>query len=88
MFQKVIGRLLWQSRGLLRLHAPNAVALGSLTGQGTRSQVPQLKILHAATKTQHSQIKKEISSLKSNRKKYSNRLRYMWRAFLKQYGNL
>ena len=80
MFPKIIGRLLWQSRGLLRLCALNPVALGSLSGQGTSSQMPQLKILHAATKTQHNQINKEINSLKSNRKKYRNRLRYMWRA--------
>ena len=49
---------------LLRLPAPNAGGLGSVPGQGTRSHklqlrvhMPQriLKILHAATKTQHSQ---------------------------------
>ena len=36
----------------LRLHAPNAGGLGSFPGQGTinRSHMPQLKILHAATK--------------------------------------
>ena len=47
----------------LRLCTPNAGGLGSIPGQGTRSHIlqlrvrmPQLKILHAATKTQHSQI--------------------------------
>ena len=36
----------------LRLHAPNAGGLGSIPGQGTinKSHMPQLKILHAATK--------------------------------------
>ena len=49
----------------LRLHAPNAGGLGSIPGQGTRSympqlrvRMPQLKILHATTKTQHSPINK------------------------------
>ena len=42
----------------LRLHAPNAGGLGSIPGQGTRSLMPKLKIPRAATKTQHSQIKK------------------------------
>ncbi|TEA32094.1 hypothetical protein DBR06_SOUSAS6610005, partial [Sousa chinensis] len=47
----------------LRLHAPNAGGPGSISGQGTRSHVLQLKILHAAmkilraaTKTWRSQI--------------------------------
>ena len=39
----------------LRLHAPNAGDLGYIPGQGTRSHVLQLKILHAKTETQHSQ---------------------------------
>ena len=52
----------------LRLRAPQAGGLGSIPGQGTRSHIPQLrnphtqlKILHAATKTQQSQtsIKKK-----------------------------
>ena len=49
----------------LRLSAPNAESLGSIPSQGTRSHklqlricTPQLKILHAATKTWHSQINK------------------------------
>ena len=42
----------------LRLHAPNAGSLGSIPGWGTRSHMPQLKILHEATNTQHSQINK------------------------------
>ena len=40
----------------LTLHAPNAGAPGSIPGQGTRSHMLQLKILHAATKTQCNQI--------------------------------
>ena len=50
-----------------RHHAPNAGALGSIPGQGTgaymlqlRVHMPQLKILHAATKTQYSQINKHF----------------------------
>ena len=49
----------------IRLHAPNAVGLGSSPGQGTRSHMPQLrvymsqlKILKTTTKTQCSQINK------------------------------
>ena len=42
----------------LRLCALNAGGLGLIPGQGTRSHMLQLKILHAATKTQHSQINK------------------------------
>ena len=38
---------------LLRLHAPNVGGLGSISGQGTRSHMPQLKILHAATKMEN-----------------------------------
>ena len=42
----------------LRYHAPNAGGLGSNPSQGTRSYMPQLKILHAtATKIWCSQIK-------------------------------
>ena len=36
----------------LRLHAPNAGGLGSTPDQGTRSLVPELKLLPAAMKTQ------------------------------------
>ena len=42
----------------LRLHAYNAGGLGSIPGQGTRSHMPQLKILHAATKIRRSQTNK------------------------------
>ena len=45
-----------------RLGVPNAVDLGSIPGEGTRSytlqlsvHMLQLKILHATAKTQHSQ---------------------------------
>ena len=34
----------------LRLHASNAGGPGSISSQGTRSHMLQLKILHAATK--------------------------------------
>ena len=40
----------------LRLCAPNAGGQGSIPGQGTRSHVSQLKILHATVETQCSQI--------------------------------
>ncbi|TEA41399.1 hypothetical protein DBR06_SOUSAS7910076, partial [Sousa chinensis] len=36
----------------LRLHAPNAGGPGLIPDWGTRSHMPQLKIPHAATKTQ------------------------------------
>ena len=49
----------------LGLWAPDAEGLGSILGQGARShmlqlraRMPQLKVLHAATKTQCSQINK------------------------------
>ena len=41
----------------LRLHTPNAAGLGSIPGQGTRSHLLQLKIPHAPTRTQQSQIR-------------------------------
>ncbi|TEA25092.1 hypothetical protein DBR06_SOUSAS6010076, partial [Sousa chinensis] len=34
----------------LRLRIPNAGGPGSIPGQGTRSRMPQLRVLHAATK--------------------------------------
>ena len=40
----------------LRLRVPNAGGSGSISGQRTRSHKSPLKILHAATKIQHSQI--------------------------------
>ena len=42
----------------LRFCAPNAGSIASIPGQGTRSHVPQLKILHARTNTWYSQINK------------------------------
>ena len=39
----------------LRLHAHNAEGLGSILGQRAGSYMLQLKILHIAAKTQHSQ---------------------------------
>ena len=49
----------------LTLHTPNAGGPGLIPGQGTRSHMlqlripmPQLKILHVATKTPCSQINK------------------------------
>ena len=35
----------------LRLCTPHAGGLGSILGQGTRSQMPQVKFLSATTKT-------------------------------------
>ena len=48
------------SKGLASgwLHTHNAGGLGSISGQGIRSHMLQLKILSATTKNQHSQIKK------------------------------
>ena len=43
----------------LRLHSPNAGDPGSTTGQVTRSHMPQLRILHVATKTWCSKKKKK-----------------------------
>ena len=37
----------------LRLHAPDAGGPGLIPGQGTRSRMLQLKILHVATKIPH-----------------------------------
>ena len=44
----------------LRLLIPNAGGSGWICDQGTKSHIlqPRLKILHAVTKTQHSQINK------------------------------
>ena len=42
----------------LRLCTLNAGGRGLIPGQGTRSYMPQLKLLHAATKTQCRQINK------------------------------
>ena len=36
----------------LRLHTPNVEGQGSIPGQGTRSYMPQLKILHNADKVE------------------------------------
>ena len=44
----------------LRLHTPNAGGLSSIPGQRPRSHIPQLEILHATTKTWHSQINKYL----------------------------
>ena len=44
-----------------RLRTPNAGDSGLITGQGTRSQMPQLKILRAATKAWHRQIEDKKS---------------------------
>ena len=41
----------------LRLHAPNAAGWGLIPGQGNRSHLLQLKIPHAPTRTQDSQIR-------------------------------
>ena len=52
----VISRLNWGTSLVvqwLRLHALNAGGPGSIPGQGTRSLMPQLKILHVTTKIPH-----------------------------------
>ena len=43
----------------LRLCAPNAGALGSITGQETRSRVPQLRVLTLPLKILHASVKSE-----------------------------
>ena len=50
----------------LRFHAPNAGDPGSIPGQGNRSHMLQLKILHATTKTCHNQINKYVLKRKKN----------------------
>ena len=45
-----------------KLHAPNAMGLGLIPGQGTGSHMPQLKNLHDSTKTQCSLNKQKDSS--------------------------
>ena len=42
----------------LRRHAPNAGDPGSIPGQGALSHLLKLKMLHATTRTQQSQINK------------------------------
>ena len=42
----------------LKLHTPNAGGPGLIPGQETTSHTLQLKMPHATTKTQHSQINK------------------------------
>ena len=58
-----VGRRTFLVGKWIRLHDPKAGSWGSVPGQGTRSYIlqlrvhmPQLKTLHAATKTQHSQM--------------------------------
>ena len=46
----------------LRFHAPKAEGPGSISGQGTRSHKLQVWSHNAATKTQHSPLKKKILS--------------------------
>ena len=79
----------------LKLHAPNAGATGSIPGQGTRSCMPQLKSLHATTKSPRFTTKTQCSQtyiyiLKSERgaaekvrvmrcEKYWISLYWLWR---------
>ena len=44
----------------LRLQTPKEGRLGSISGRGIRSHIPQPKILNAVTETWHSQINKYI----------------------------
>ena len=48
MLKKLFGELFWWSSSWD--HIPNAEDPGSIPGQGTRSQMLQLKIPHTATK--------------------------------------
>ena len=45
----------------LRLHIPDAGGLDSIPGQGTRSYMPQLKILHAAMKNKDPKCDPKVS---------------------------
>ena len=56
----------------LGFHTPNAGGAGLIPNQGPRSHVWQLKILHAATVTWHSQINKQM--LKKDWKKIAHSL--------------
>jgi len=57
----------------LKFHVPNARGLGSIPGQGTRSHVLLLKILHVTANTRHSQINKYfLKNREKSRKKYIN----------------
>ena len=47
----------------LKLRTPNAEALSSIPGQGTRSHMQQLKILYAATETRRRQVNKNTKRL-------------------------
>ena len=67
----------------LRIHTPNAGDPGAIPGQGTGSQMlqlrvhmPQLKILCAPTKTWCSQINTQIKKFKYMNKKYEE-----WKGF-------
>ena len=51
----------------LRLHAPNTRGPGSIPGQGTRSHMLQLKILHAAKKILHVATKIPRATTKTRR---------------------
>ena len=57
LFSSSVG---WDSPGgpVAKILCSQCRGPGSIPGQGTRSHVPQLKILHATTKTWHSQINK------------------------------
>jgi len=75
-----------------RLWACDAGGLGSIPGQGTRSHMPQLKIPHAATKTQCSQKERQRDQGPLNylircmtaffRKMHIQHLTYNFRRFL------
>ena len=52
----------------LRLRAPNSGGQGSIPGQGIRSHVLQLKILHAITKGLHGTTKTRSSQINKLKK--------------------
>ena len=51
----------------LRICTLNARGLDAIPGQGTRSHMPQQKILHTSTKTWHSQINTCIFLINKNK---------------------
>ena len=64
-----IFRILWDFSGgpVVILHAPNAGVQGSIPGQGTRSHMLQLKIMHTTTKIPRALPKTQCSQIKNKK---------------------
>ena len=63
----------------LRCCAPNAGGPGSIPGQGTRSCLPQLKILHTAMKIHVLQLRRSVVKEKVILKIKTVRDYHLWR---------